>query len=215
MTEYDYIAIGMPIPVTVFATLGDLISKAWPGAVIITDPEAAQVPADVRRYVGYSRDVSLLRIPKRAPKRVSKKAAEEIADANAREADGEPVDFMGFHSEENSTWVRMAPPEELGAFLSDVGIRLLDSVEGAINYVEWECVDRETHARTVLSVARSKGQTPGALRKRAEARVEDLERALHVALAHARGEVECADDVRAQELEGARMVLDGETSGRS
>lgn len=42
--KHDYIAIGLPLPVTVVGALGGLLDKAWPGATIITNPHAAGVP---------------------------------------------------------------------------------------------------------------------------------------------------------------------------
>lgn len=183
--RHEYISLGLPLPVDVFATLGDLINKAWPGASIITDPENAGVPQRVRSQFGWGHgsQYQLIRIDTgRAPKRVSKKAATEVVEANAAET--EPLDFLGFDDE---GWVKMAPPEELSLHLGAIGRRLLECYPDAINYVEWQIVDREdNHRRYVLSVARSKGQTPGALRQKAEEENARLRELLREARGYAR-----------------------------
>lgn len=189
----DYIAIGLPMPVSIFGALGDLIDKAWPGAAIITNPEAAGVPTDVRRRIGYSRDVALLQIPRKVAKRVTKKAAAEIVATHAPAAAAEDLDFLGMDDE----WVRMAPPEELCLFIGGIGKRVLDGFEDAVNYVEWEVTDKESRQRCVLSFARSKGQTPAALRTKAEKELADARdkmRALADALARGVADVHAAEE---------------------
>lgn len=167
--DREYIAVGLPLPINIVATLGDLIDKAWPGAQIITNAEGAGVPIDVRNRWPV-RDFMLIAVPKRAPKRVSKKDAAAAAAANDLEPGEEAADLTGLDDE----WVTIAPPEELGAFLGAAGRHMLAAFEDATNYVEWEVIDRETGERTVLSVARSKGQTPGALRVKAEEQLAAL-----------------------------------------
>jgi hypothetical protein len=199
--EYDYIALGMPMPVDVFATLGDLISKAWPGADLIADPVAAGIPEKVAAAFGGgwgSPKMQLVRIPKHRGRRVSKKEAQAIAAENHNELgdDETRLNFHGFETTEHGTSVGLSGAEELQHQLGALGLAILDQTEGAINYVEWTIIDKETDRRAVLCVARSKGQTAHALRTRAEDKIARA-RALLDAHDDAHGAPEVLAEVRA------------------
>lgn len=180
--RYEYVVVGLPLSVTTFATLGDLMNKAWPDATIITDPQKAGVPRDVRAAHSAMGRAQIIRIDTtRAPKRVSKAAARAVVDENARAEDAcdeDAVDFLGIEDE----WVRMAMPEDLSLLLGSIANRLLEGTEGAVNYVEFVVHDKETGAATVVSCARSKGQTPHALREKAEKENEVLRDLLNEAV---------------------------------
>lgn len=158
--DWHTIRVAGPLPMGVAGALMQLIGSAWPESVIDTSGRG-----DRRRprRVHYGQDALVMLVPPKAAKRVTKKAAKAIrAEAEEAEETGELFGFDG-------GWVKIAPPEELGLYLGSVAKAMLDAHEDAVNYVEWEVRDRESLERTVLSVARSKGQTPHALRMAAEA----------------------------------------------
>jgi hypothetical protein len=172
--KFDFIALGMPMPVDVFATLGDLINKAWPGADIIVDAAAAGVPPEVMNQLGIGwggiRGAQIIRIPtSRKGRRIAKRDAQAIVEENTRELDAEDgrLNFEGF-SESGVGFSGM--PEELQLRLGDKGMAILAAHEGAINYVEWE-VRATDGTGAVLCIARSKGQTAHALRTKAEDKI--------------------------------------------
>lgn len=176
--RYSYIRIGLPLPVDVFATLGNLIDKAWPGADIITDPEKAGVPREF--WPGWRGGEQLIRIDTtRKPKAVSKKAAQETAAENYVEDDEERLTTGGI---DEDGWVKMSAPEDLQMHLGLVAHTILEGTQGALNYLEWQMSDPDGNT-TVLSVARSKGQTPHQLRMKAEAERDELREAVRELLA--------------------------------
>lgn len=163
---HDYIALALPMPVTVMATLGDLMEKAWPGASIITNPRAAGVPEKVLRTLPSSGQHMLVRIDRRAPKPVSKRAAQQIADENARADDDtyltEPINSKGEFA--------LSAPERLLDALAPIVEAILTNDAGP-NYLEMP-VRHPDHGEAVITVSRSQQQTPHALRAQAEARIE-------------------------------------------
>lgn len=197
--RYSYIRLGVPLPADVFATLLMLIGKAWPDAAIISDPERAGVPREF--WPRWSSGEQLIRVDTaRRPKAVSKKAAQEAVAEHAAE-EGEYVPTTSGIGDDG--WVKLSAPEELSHLLGAMCHRILEGTEGVVNYLEWEVGDAETGTRTVVSAARSKGQTPHALRQAAEQSNDQLRAALSVALAHAEGRIE---DPEA--LAGCRIALD-------
>lgn len=165
-TGWAEIRVETPLPMEVAGTLMQLIGTAWPDAMVRTDA---------------GRALTMVVDHTRRPKKVTKKATKAIVAGQAAEQDEAVAagvgdsDFLGF----NDGWVTLAPPEELSLHLGAVCARMLESAEGAVNYLEWEVRepardDGTPGARYVLSAARSKGQTPHALRTRAETELADL-----------------------------------------
>lgn len=170
-TGWAEIRVETPLPMEVAGTLMQLIGTAWPDA---------QIRTDGGRMAFGGRALTMLVDHRRRPKKVTKKAAKAIVGQNADQADEAAAagvgdaEFLGF----DDGWVSMSAPEELQLHLASVCMHLLDGNEDAVNYLEWEVRTRATDdapARSfVLSAARSKGQTPHALRTRAETELADL-----------------------------------------
>jgi hypothetical protein len=197
MTETNEHAGWVPVilagamPMDVAGTMMTLIGSAWPTAVIDTTG---------RHLPPYTRDGLVMLIdPRQRARKVSKKAAREIQQEHAR---GEGEEAARFLRLKDGT-LTMTAPEELMLHLGDVAHVICQGAAGD-NYIEWEVRAQPVDAPEqtyVLSIARSKGQTPHALRTRAEAELDAL-RARVRALADSmeRGLVEdeaCASEVRA------------------
>lgn len=152
------IKIHTPLPMGVAGALLQLIGTAWPDSKVITEGHFA-----------YNNLVIEIEDSKPAKKVTKREAAKIRKEA---ESDGEfDADFLGFNGET----LRSAPPEELCKAVGAVGLQILEAFDQPDNYVEWEVHDRERKTSGVLSIAHSKGQTPNVLRKKAEARVAELE----------------------------------------
>lgn len=94
-------------------------------------------------------------------------------------------------------WVKYATPEELQLHLGEVAHSIWtaweqDNSTEIPNYLEWSC-HTEGHAQQyAVALARTKGQTPGELRKRAERALDDARADLarvHTELEAARAEI--------------------------
>lgn len=169
-TGWAEIRVATPLPMEVAGTLMQLIGAAWPDAQVRTDRG--------RGTFGDDYALTMLVDHRRRPKKVTKKAAQVIVgeqNATRDEADAAGVgdsDFLGF----DDGWVSTSAPEELSKFLGGIAHQLIGHYEGAVNYLEWEVhvqPEGEARASYVLSIARSKGQTPGALRTKAEEELAD------------------------------------------
>jgi len=156
--DWTEIRIATPLPMDVAGTLMQLIGTAYPSAVIVSTPAGGM----------FDREYALVMKvdPAQRAKRVTKKQAEEAKPDDIEHE----TDFLGF----DNGWISASPPEELGLYLGEIAHQMFTSTDGAINYVEWE-VRAGEQDRYVLSVAKSKEQTPHALRTKAEARVAELE----------------------------------------
>lgn len=179
------------MPMDVAGTLMTLIGSAWPSARIDT----------TGRHLPYSTASGLVMLidPKERPRHVTKKGARAIQQQHAR-AEGE--ESAQFGRIKDGT-LSLQAPEELMLHLGDVAHIICDNLAGE-NYIEWEVRAQPVDAPEqtyVLSIARSKGQTPHALRTRAEIELNAVRvRVRALADAMARGLVEdeaCASEVRA------------------
>lgn len=148
-----YVRFDLPLPLDMAATLMNLLGLAYPGAMIDLRH------GDPRRMV--------IRVPdgeRRRPKRVSKRAA-EAARAIANDEDEEGL--LGEMSEAGNVMIH--PPERLAKAMVASLEASFEDEPLAENYLEWKLHDRSNHARTwVVIAARSEGQTPHALRMKAE-----------------------------------------------
>lgn len=180
------------MPMDVAGTMMTLVGTAWPNAVIDT----------TGKHLPYSTASGLVMLidPKQRPRKVSKAAARAIQQEHALAPGEQAAQFLRLKDGTLST----EAPEELMLHLGDVAHVIFEHAAGD-NYIEWEVraqpVDAP-EARYVLSVARSKGQTPHAMRARAEAELEDLRarvRTLAAAIDKGlvAGDDACASEVRA------------------
>lgn len=155
--DWTPIRIEGPLPATVAGALMQMIGNAWPEAVI----------------KGGSRHYALdMKIP---PSQSAKTVDDEFLEQMRKEVDdhGDDVTFLGFRE----GWVAFAPPEEMCLELGNIAHSILSRWEGdepIVNHLEWEVKtgDEPDDPRYVLSISRSKGQTPLAMRKQAEALLE-------------------------------------------
>lgn len=162
---YTYLQIGLPLPLPVVSALGDMVSKAWPDAAIITDPVGAGVPAEY-----HSRTPQLLiRLDtSKAPKRVTK----ETASAAALQAAGDPDGFAELATISADGAMNVRTSEEVRRHIGEsLAVAMLDA---GPNYVEWQMELPSTGERLVLVAARSPKQTPHELRMAAEARLDRI-----------------------------------------
>lgn len=173
--RYEYLRIGLPLPLTVIGPLGDLIDKAWPGAAVITDPEKAGAPPQFWNAWRRSEEM-LVRIDvSKAAKRVTKKAAREHAEAyDDPDRDDDGLTFGGF--KEDGT-AQMSAPERLTEFLAPL-VEAVLADEQIINYLSWRIVGRPdgplAGKAAFVSVARSEGQTPHEMHMAEKARADQL-----------------------------------------
>jgi hypothetical protein len=149
----ETIRIALPLSMDVAGSLLKAIGVMWPGACMGTsDPHTMTVviPDAERRPKG---------------SRKALVAAKDTSDGP--EVDSQITRFDG-------QTLTATVPEALQEMAGYAAI-ILRNTDGAINYVEQEMTDTATGKQLVFSVAYSKGQTPHALRIKAEARVAELE----------------------------------------
>lgn len=161
--DWTSIRIEAPLPLGVAGALMQLIGQAWPEAVI--------VPVDSNRW-GEKYGLSMKVPPNKGARSLSHETTNEIrADVDD---DAVAMNFLGFDiDDESNAWLKVAPPEDLCLFLGEIGKRIIESNEKAVNYIEW-AIRTKDGDEYVLAVGRSKGQLPGALHKEAQAEVERL-----------------------------------------
>ncbi|HEY1178473.1 MAG TPA: hypothetical protein VGF17_20140 [Phytomonospora sp.] len=172
--DWAPIVVGGPLPMDVATTLMQLIGAAWPSAVIDTSGRHA---GQLSRWD--SPALVMLIDPKARAKRVTKK---QVAEAKQYD-DGEGGSLVAITEEDGHTVVKMGDtPEELQLFLGGVAHDLFAQI-GGDNYVEWTVRTGDGAHTYVLSIARSKRQTPHALRTKAEKDLEELRAAVRDILA--------------------------------
>lgn len=156
------IRIEGPLPMGVAGVLLTTIGTLWPDAVIKPG-----------KRNDFGRDYALdMRIPPNAPAQTLDEEFIEQMQKNATDDDGS--EFLGF---DDDGWVAFAPPKELCLHLGNVAHGIMTAHEPeAVNHVEWTIRTGDAHddPAYVLSISRSKGQTPLAMRQAAEAEVERL-----------------------------------------
>lgn len=164
--KWTSIQIRGPLPMGTAGALMQLIGSAWPEAMIETSDN-------------YALSMS---IPKSQAQTVDQEFIDTIRKS-AHEADHEPMNFLGFRD----GWVAFAPPEEMCLALGEVAhaIMVRSDLE-IVNHLEWTVLTGKEpdDPSYVLSISRSREQTPLAMRKKAEAEVERLQAALNIMQAH-------------------------------
>jgi hypothetical protein len=163
MTEtsnWTRINVALPIPLDVAATLMTLIGTAYPTAVVDTTS------------AGFA--LSMKIDPKERARKVSKKQAAELLAT--RDDEFGDTDFHGFN---DNGGIDLATPAELSHHLGHMAHQMFTQTDGAINYVEWEVRtapdENGDDERYVLTIAKSKEQTPGSLLAEAKKRISELE----------------------------------------
>lgn len=145
LSDWTPIQIEAPLPNTVALALIQAIGKMWPEAVI----------------QGGSRQYALnFKVPPVNPEDLDQEFADQIRK-NVDE-DHEDLTFLGFRQ----GWVAFAPPEEMCLELGQIAHAIFTAHQPeAINYVEWQVRtgNDEGDPTYDLSIAKSKGQAPGAL----------------------------------------------------
>ena len=151
------IQIEGPLPMNVAGVLMQLIGRTWPEAVIR----------------GGTRYVLDMAVP---AGQEAKTVDDEFIEQMRKES--EPAEFEGTFLGFREGELVFAPPEELQLALGNFAHVLMSTYENAINHLEWEVLagKDEDAPRYVLSISRSKEQTPLAMRKAAEAKLEEAEK---------------------------------------
>jgi hypothetical protein len=167
-TSFEDIRIELPLPMDIVATLINVIGLTYPGAVIKQGAGASRL--DNRLVIG---------IPK-AERHKSAKKAEKYAKRKAfLDADTE-----AFISELGPGAISMGLPEYLANIMTAMARTWFEFHPDAKNYIEVKVRDRaEPFNEWVFAVARSEGQTPHALRAKAEADVAVVQEQLAAAQA--------------------------------
>lgn len=148
MTETP-IQIALPLPLDIVISLSQAIDAMYPGAKITT-PDGTDRPHQGSFVVVVDDN--------HRRKRVStKKLAATKAEPGTEDMKVQALDPQH---------LALSTPDELGLLLSGPCVHLLAAFEDAVNYVEVE-VERGTE-RYVVAACRSRGQTPHALRRKAE-----------------------------------------------
>jgi hypothetical protein len=113
-----------------------------------------------------------MQIPKKPSKALDEEFLSHFREERENSDTADDTKFLGFRD----GWIAFAPPEQLCLHLGEVVHSILSANPEAVNHLEWEVrVGREPGDPSyVLSASRSKGQTPLAMRKAAEAEVERL-----------------------------------------
>jgi hypothetical protein len=156
--DWTPIRIEGPLPNMVAVALIQAIGNMWPEATI---------QGNASRHLALD-----MRVP---PNTQPEDLDQEFIDQIRKNVDEghEDLEFLGFRD----GWVAFAPPEELCLHLGNVAHSIFKSHEpDAINHVEWEVKtgNEADDPSYVLSISKSKGQTPLAMRKAAEAEVQRL-----------------------------------------
>ncbi|HEX9088891.1 MAG TPA: hypothetical protein VF867_15340 [Arthrobacter sp.] len=142
------IKVSTPLPSNVVMTLGALIDAAWPDS-----------------QLAFNED----RFTNQVIYRINNASRRAVPDEEAAALHVEPatdgIDIIGLGPE----GVSMLTPSQVAANLLPVIKTAFEEFPDAENYLEMPIIDPETHHRYVLTFARSKEQTPHALRMVAEA----------------------------------------------
>lgn len=149
------ITILTPVPAGLAGVLMNMFGAVWPETTIENS----------------NRSTLTFRVPWGISE--EQKLTDEVAARLREDASGDHEDlmFMGFREGE----AIFTPPEELCRSLGEFAHLIMSSHMGeqAINHLEWQVTDG-TNPMYVLSISRSDGQTPLAMRKAAERKAEDL-----------------------------------------
>jgi hypothetical protein len=154
------IAIDLPLPLDVAGTLSALIGLAYPSAKIDTRGG---------RQLWFMVDgADRARMP-------GKKRAAAVKEY----APEDPVEGGDVTHVDGTGW-SVAPHEDVALALADMVTRILDADgEAGENYLEWQLSDRKDPSKQyVVYAARSKAQTPHALRTAAERALAQCQREL-------------------------------------
>ena len=170
------------IPMDVAGTLMQVIGLAYPNAKMGQEDGAAFV--------------LIVSDEDRAPRtKVGQPAAAKAFNPRTDPMDDETrlIGLDGKH-------LKVTMPEELARHLAEIGVSMLASMEGATNYVEIPASHPEV-GDVLITVARSKGQTPHALRTKAEGERDALARQI-ARLTDEADRHGCVTDARMRELLG-------------
>ena len=183
--DWTPIRIEAPIPLGVAGALMQAIGTIWPDSVIETD----------ERFGG-NRYALNMRVPNKPPADLDQEFVDQLRKESSQ-GDGD-FTFLGFRE----GWVAFAPPEELMLELGNIAHTILMAYpEEVVNHLEWSVTTGHDpdDPRYVLSISRSKEQTPLAMRKAAEEELATVKKDLakHKKLARKR--------VREYETELARL----------
>lgn len=155
------IAIQLPLPMSVSATLMNLVGAAWPDAEMVNNKDG--ILTGGRHMV--------LRVPDR-PARTPEPDA--IAAAIV-EPGTDDVDLL----ELGPQGISISRPQQMSAMMLQVMIESFAENPDAVNYLENKVRDPDTGNEYVLIFARSSGQTPHELRMAAEQRVDSVHATVH------------------------------------
>lgn len=156
--DWTRIRIAGPLPMGLAGVLMSTIGNLWPEAVIETGS----------RSEGYA-------LSMKVPNNPARDLDEEFLAEMRKSGEGttEDGEWLGF----DDGWVAFSPPEDLCLHLGNVAHSIMSGYpEEIINHLEWTILTGKERddPSYVLSISRSKEQTPLAMRKAAESEVERL-----------------------------------------
>jgi hypothetical protein len=158
----DHIAVdvALPLPSDVVTTLINVIGLAYPGTMIDVSGERVRGEREMLR----------LRIPQRERYRDAV-SRDEITNAKRVSVDEHEATLTSFRET-----LAAQTPQQVSEVLGSIAAQVFVSNPAAENYVQTEMSARDPadQHRYVVIVAKSHGQTPHALRRKAEAENERL-----------------------------------------
>lgn len=158
--ESTEIRIELPLPLDITATLISIVGLTWPHAVIKDGGKGR--PHYENRLV--------LSIPQQDRHKTIKKAAKYVGRKHYLNANADSV-INSFGPGDASVGL----PEYLSSILLSMAKGWVALYPEAENYIETKVYDKEERTTWVLTVARDTERTPHELRKKAEARIAELE----------------------------------------
>lgn len=154
------IRVELPLPIDISATLTAIIGKTWPGSVIKDDGNDKGWNSE-RRLVFEIPDGERHKSPKHAKKYA--KLKEHLSAYSDVDVTDLGPNKQGF-----------SMPEYLALMYTEFAREAFNQEPRAKNYIETKLQDKETGKQFVFTLARSKEQTPHALRMKAEAERDAL-----------------------------------------
>lgn len=162
---YERIEVRLPLPLNVAAALQSAVGTIWPDAMI--------EPAGVGRMIFA---VPYPEPPARTAEEIAENLREVAATLEEQNADQTDTGTPRLHGiDKDGTLTLLTDPTAYTQVLGWAALSMLTAVEGAANYVEQvvhvpdDLIKQGHPGQVVFTAAWSKGQTPAALRQKAEA----------------------------------------------
>lgn len=152
MSDDTKIIIGLPLPADVVSSLVKAIGQMYPNSRMST------ISGDHLELIISEKD---------------RKAGASIKGLEHEPAEGDEPDVIGMENDA----MQFATPQGQNEAMQQLGVLakvILDSTEGASNYVELKVHDPETYKSYVIIACRSEKQTPHELRQASEKKLSAI-----------------------------------------